>query len=397
MPSRTPYSAPRSDGDASAWSYLTAPPCNVSDSSLSARAASGSRRSAAAVGRIFFIGVLRYLVARPSRARCAVVKTVGSRGRHGLPGGRQGSAGRRAARGAAWAPSSWSCRRTWRDTSAGGTPGSSGERSPEDPGVPPAEVSRQVLLQLQLDGAHAAPLAARRPALPCLPPGRPCRPREPTVFTTAHRARDGRATRYRRTPMKKILPTAAALLLLPLAARAESELSLTLQGGAVKYDQALAAPSDLGAEYGVRLGILPTPVLGVEVGYLGSQSNVRDVVNNTSTTRFISNGAYADARVNVLPGNVMPYVFGGFGLTNFKVDNEVVSSDGGLHGKTVATIPFGGGVDFNLGAFKLGGRFQYNYLLTDQLVRTAPSGSGVTTGNNTNFYGVNLDLGVSFH
>ena len=96
--------------------------------------------------------------------------------------------------------------------------------------------------------------------------------------------------------MKKILPTAAALLLLPLAARAESELSLTLQGGAVKYDQALAAPSDLGAQYGVRLGILPTPVLGVELGYLGSQSNVRDVVNNTNSTRFISNGAYADAR-----------------------------------------------------------------------------------------------------
>jgi len=195
--------------------------------------------------------------------------------------------------------------------------------------------------------------------------------------------------------MKKIL-LSAALLLLPLAAaRAESELSLTLQGGVVKYDQALAAPSDLGAEYGVRLGILPTPVLGVEVGYLGSQSNVRDVVNNTNSTRFISNGAYADARVNVLPGNVMPYVFGGFGVTNFKVDNEVVNS--GLHGKTVATIPFGGGLDFNLGAFKVGGRFQYNYLITDQLVRSSPNGSGVTTGNNTNMWGLNVDLGVSFH
>ena len=74
-----------------------------------------------------------------------------------------------------------------------------------------------------------------------------------------------------------------------------------------------------------------------------------------------------------------------------------MNSGGGLHGKTVATIPFGGGVDFNIGAFKVGGRFQYNYLLTDQLVRSSPSGSGVTTGNNTNFYGVNVDLGVSFH
>jgi len=197
--------------------------------------------------------------------------------------------------------------------------------------------------------------------------------------------------------MKKILLTAAAILSLPIAARAESELSLTLQGGGVKYDQALAAPSDLGAEYGLRLGILPTPALGIEIGYLGSQSNVRDVVNNSSTTRLITNGAYGDARVNILPGSVMPYVFGGFGVTNFKVDNEVISSDGGLHGRTVATIPFGGGLDFNIGAFKIGGRFQYNYLLTDKLFRSANTTTGVTTGNNTNFYGVNVDLGVSFH
>ena len=149
--------------------------------------------------------------------------------------------------------------------------------------------------------------------------------------------------------MKKILLTAAAILSLPIAARAESELSLTLQGGGVKYDQALAAPSDLGAEYGLRLGILPTPALGIEIGYLGSQSNVRDVVNNSSTTRLITNGA------------------------------------------------FGGGLDFNIGAFKIGGRFQYNYLLTDKLFRSANTTTGVTTGNNTNFYGVNVDLGVSFH
>jgi len=32
----------------------------------------------------------------------------------------------------------------------------------------------------------------------------------------------------------------------------------------------------------------------------------------------------------------------------------------------------------------------------ERLVRSAPNG-GVTTGNNTNFYGVNVDLGVSFH
>src|SRR5262245_9928511 len=167
--------------------------------------------------------------------------------------------------------------------------------------------------------------ARRRPAfcqagrgavagLPCLP--------------LACRASSGGDFSPRGEPMKRILPTVAALFLLPLAARAESELSLTLQGGAVKYDQALASPSDLGAEYGVRFGSMPLPVLGIELGYLGSQSNVRDVVNNSNTTRFISNGGYGDVRVNVLPGNIMPYIFGGFGVTNFKVDNEIIASDG---------------------------------------------------------------------
>lgn len=197
--------------------------------------------------------------------------------------------------------------------------------------------------------------------------------------------------------MKRIVLAAAAMLLLPLAARAESELALTLQGGGVKYDQALAAPSDLGAEYGVRLGIMPWSALGFEIGYLGSQSNVRDVINNSNTTRLITNGAYGDVRLNILPGSVMPYIFGGAGVTNFKVDNEVINSNGGLHGRTVATVPLGGGIDFNIGNFKIGGRFQYNYLVTDQLFRSANTTTGVTTGNNTNFYGVNLDLGVSFH
>ena len=197
--------------------------------------------------------------------------------------------------------------------------------------------------------------------------------------------------------MKRIVLMVAAILLLPLAARAESELALTLQGGGVKYDQALASPSDLGAEYGVRLGIMPVPAIGFEIGYLGSQSNVRDVVNNSNTTRLITNGAYGDARLNILPDTVMPYIFGGIGVTNFKVDNEILNSDGGLHGKTVATIPLGAGLDFNIGNFKIGGRFQYNYLLTDQLLRSANTATGVTTGNNTNFYGVNIDLGVSFH
>ncbi len=70
----------------------------------------------------------------------------------------------------------------------------------------------------------------------------------------------------------------------------------------------------------------------------------------------------------------------------------------GIPNGSTSTLPFGGGVEANIGDnFKLGGRFQYNYLLTDQLFRSAPNAAGFTTGNNTNFYGVNVDVGVSFH
>ena len=196
---------------------------------------------------------------------------------------------------------------------------------------------------------------------------------------------------------KTLAILAAALLSFPLAASAASELSVTLNGGGTKYDQALSAGTDVGAEYGVRIGIIPTPIIGFEIGYLGSQNNVNATLNSNGTNqRLITNGAYGDLRANLLAGPVTPYIFGGFGVTNFKISNEVIDNNAGLHGRTVATVPFGAGLEANIGNFKVGGRFQYNYLLTDQLFRTNNNGN-VGTGNNTDFYGVELDLGASFH
>ena len=198
---------------------------------------------------------------------------------------------------------------------------------------------------------------------------------------------------------KGSISLAAALLAFvcaPIAARADSEFSVVLQGGAAQYNRDLAGSTDVGAEYGLRFGIMPTPIVGVELGYLGTQNNVKNTLtSNGNAQRLITNGALADLRVNLIPGAVTPYVFGGYGLTNFKVDNEVIDNNGGLHGRTVSTIPFGGGIEGNIGAFKLGARFQYNYLLTDQLFRRQSNGN-VSTGNNTDFYGVSVDLGASF-
>src|SRR5207244_715829 len=98
-------------------------------------------------------------------------------------------------------------------------------------------------------------------SLPCVPP----RADDAAEFTDCFPEENA---------MKKLLAALAAVaLVVPAAAMADSEFSIVLQGGATKYNQSLSG-SDVGAAYGARLGILPTPMLGIELGYLGTQNNI---------------------------------------------------------------------------------------------------------------------------
>ena len=194
--------------------------------------------------------------------------------------------------------------------------------------------------------------------------------------------------------MKRLLVALAGAVLFAPAVWADSEFSVVLQGGASHYTQSLSG-SDVGAAYGARFGILPTPMLGVELGYLGTQNNVQqsfDTGRVASTIR--TNEGYADLRLNILPGAITPYAFGGYGLT--WVNGAAAS---GIPNRNVNTLPFGGGVEANIGAFKVGGRFQYNYLF-DRIYTGSNNGTvtgaGVDKGGSSDFYSVSLDLGASF-
>lgn len=190
--------------------------------------------------------------------------------------------------------------------------------------------------------------------------------------------------------MRKLLfAVAAAALVAPAAAFADSEFSVVLQGGAAKYNQSLSG-SDVGAAYGARLGFLPTPMLGLELGYLGSQNNVNESLSEgrqASTLR--TNEGYADVRLNILPGAVTPYVFGGYGLT--WVNGAAAS---GVPNSSTSTLPFGAGLEANIGAFKVGGRFQYNYLFSS--INTGSTAVSVNKGGNSDFWSATVDLGASF-
>jgi len=187
--------------------------------------------------------------------------------------------------------------------------------------------------------------------------------------------------------MKRLL---VAVLLAAPAVLADSEFSVVLQGGATKYNQSLSNGADVGAAYGLRLGLLPTPMLGFELGYLGTSNNIKEsLAAGRSSSTIRTNEGYGDLRLNVLPGAFTPYVFGGYGLT--WVSGAAAS---GIPDRSVSTLPFGGGVEANLGQFKVGARFQYNYLFSK--IYTGTTGGNADKGGNTDYYGASIDLGASF-
>lgn len=195
--------------------------------------------------------------------------------------------------------------------------------------------------------------------------------------------------------MQKLLVALAAAALCGPAALADSEFSAVLQGGASHYNQSLASGSNTGVAYGVRLGVLPTPMLGAELGYLGTQNDIAQSINlGREASTLKTNEGYADARLNLLPGGVTPYVFGGYGLT--WVSGAAAS---GIRNQSVSTLPFGAGVDADIGAFKVGGRFQYNYLFSKIYTGTTNqtvTGVSVDKGGSADFWGVTFDVGASF-
>jgi hypothetical protein len=89
---------------------------------------------------------------------------------------------------------------------------------------------------------------------------------------------------------KRFLPVAAlaALLAAPMAARAESEFSVVLQGGVTKYNRSLASGSDVGAEYGLRLGFMPSPIAGLRASNTTTFSPTSSFARRTATSRRVT-------------------------------------------------------------------------------------------------------------
>jgi hypothetical protein len=191
----------------------------------------------------------------------------------------------------------------------------------------------------------------------------------------------------------KTLRMLAAIALVASAARAEQEVSVVLQGGAARYNQSLSS-TDTGAAYGARLGLIPTPFVGVELGYIGSMNDIDKTIGTTNfSSSLTTNEGYGDVRINVLPGPVMPYVFGGLGYV--WVNGAGAS---GIPNSNTGALPFGGGLEANIinRTFKIGARYQYNYMFNRIYTGNNATVVAHQQGGNADFWTATVDLGASF-
>ena len=203
--------------------------------------------------------------------------------------------------------------------------------------------------------------------------------------------------------MRGALMGLAGLVLCAGSAQAQQEagggkrgLSVTVGGGVEGYTFALAPAIDLGATYGVTLGLMPTRRLGLEFGYSGAVNEL-DTGRPSGASRGVDlarNGAYAATTVGLTSSAVQPYVMGGVGFSHYNVR-------GGLRGfndDIVGNIPVGAGMRTTFGSITADARLQYNILFNQQF---ASSLRVPTPGESMNFtispggrYSGTLNLGV---
>jgi len=93
--------------------------------------------------------------------------------------------------------------------------------------------------------------------------------------------------------------------------------------------------------------------------------------------------------LNILPGELTPYVFGGYGLTwlsgaaasAFRTEDQHPALRRGPRGEHRRV--------------QARGRFQYNYLFDS--INTSSNGVSANKGGNSDFWSATVDLGASFH
>ncbi len=177
------------------------------------------------------------------------------------------------------------------------------------------------------------------------------------------------------------------------------EPSVMVGGGVEGYTRELAPQIDVGVTYGVAVGLHPTRLLGLELGYSGAVNGIDERMRGTGLGReLVRNGAYAAASVSPFSSAVRPYVMGGLGFSSYNVRGGAVE----LRDHIVGNVPLGAGVRTSAGAFTADARLNYTVLFDEEFAVGAPVPRSRTGGpsdlriSKSGRYSGTLNLGVAW-
>jgi hypothetical protein len=148
-------------------------------------------------------------------------------------------------------------------------------------------------------------------------------------------------------------------------------------GGAVTHftSQAVREFTGVAGGWDVRVVFPSRHIVSGELAYVGSAQSV-DALGLDSDAVLLSNGAEATLRLNILPGMVQPYVFGGIGWRYFTITNTATNDSLLLDDDHIGFLPMGGGLMFRLHRLIIDARGTFRVAFADDMFAVGPDGGG---------------------
>lgn len=99
-----------------------------------------------------------------------------------------------------------------------------------------------------------------------------------------------------------------------------------------------------GGSWDARLALGTRQLIGFEAAYLGTAQSI-DAIGLETDALLVSNGAEALVRVNLLPGPLQPYAFGGVAWKRYDLTNTDTNTSDVVGSDDVYELPLGVGVN----------------------------------------------------
>lgn len=181
------------------------------------------------------------------------------------------------------------------------------------------------------------------------------------------------------------------------------ELSVSAGAGVEGYTLHLASRIDSGVTYGVAVGVLPPPLLGLldvglEAGFSGAVNGLdtREPQASADGVELVRHGVHAAATVGLFHSAVRPYVMGGLGLSVYNIRGAVR----GFGDDLVGNVPLGAGLRASYKGLIADARLHYTVLFDQRYATGAPVSNvgepAALTIDKAGRYAGTLNLGVTW-